>query len=91
MMVLHLIMIVVVVAMAPISSAFGLKVVLHLRKLCSEAIKHILDHVIGPNAKNAISQFRWQMTVSEMPCDAQQLLAILMSDLDQRLDSGSDL
>jgi hypothetical protein len=90
MMVFHLIMI-VVVAMASISSPFGLKVVLHPRKLCSKTMKHILDHMIGPNAKNAISQFRWQMTVSEMPCDAQQLLAILMSDLDQKLDSGSDL
>jgi hypothetical protein len=90
MMVFRLIMIVAMV-MVPVSAALRLKAALHFRKICSKTMQHILDHVIEPNAKSTVLQFCWQMAVSEMPCDAQQLLTILMSDLQQGLDSGSDL
>jgi hypothetical protein len=90
MMAFRLVMVLVMV-MVPISAALRLKAALHLRKICSKTMKHILDYVIEPNAKSTVLQFCWQMAVSEMPRDAQQLLTILMPDLQQGLDSGSDL
>jgi hypothetical protein len=42
---------VVMVAVDAVSAAFGLKGGLHLHKIGSEAMKHILNHMVGPNAK----------------------------------------
>src|ERR1700740_86989 len=72
-------------AMAGVSAAFGLERDLHPCKICSEAKEHILDHVVGPNEKNLISNFSRQMPISQMPREARQLIGIFMSDLDKEL------
>jgi len=47
----------IVVATAPICSAFGLKRRFNLHELGSEANKHVFDHVIGPDEKGILANF----------------------------------
>ena len=79
------------VAVASVSAAFGLERDLHLYKIRSEAKEHILDHVVGPNAKNLVSNFSWQMPISQMPRKARQLIGIFMSDFDNELRRSLNL
>ncbi|HWY60222.1 MAG TPA: hypothetical protein VNZ03_37520 [Terriglobales bacterium] len=73
------------VAVAGVSAAFGLERGLHLCKICSEAEQHILDHVVRPNAKDPVSNFSWQVSISQMPRKARQLIGIFMFDFDNEL------
>ena len=82
---------VVMVAMATVSAAFGLEGSLHLYEIRSEAKEHILDHMVGPNAKNLVSNFSRQMPVSQMPRKAHKLIGIFMPDFDNKLRSGLNL
>jgi hypothetical protein len=61
---------VAMVAVAAVSAAFGLEGGLHLYKIRSEAMEHILNHMVGPNAKNLVSNFGRQMPISQMPSKA---------------------
>jgi hypothetical protein len=79
------------VAVAGVSAAFGLERDLHPCKVCSEAKEHILDHVVGPNAKNLVSNFSRQMPISQMPRKARQLVGIFMSDFDNELHCSLNL
>jgi hypothetical protein len=79
------------VAVAGVSAAFGLERDLHPCQVCSEAKEHILDHVVGPNAKNLVSNFSRQMPVSQMPRKARQLIGIFMSDFDNELRRSLNL
>jgi hypothetical protein len=81
----------VAMIMVTVSAALRLKTGLHVCKIRSKAVKHILNHMIGPNTKNVVSDFCWQMTVSEMPRDAHEAREIPMPDLHKRFSSGSDL
>jgi hypothetical protein len=82
---------VVMVAVAAVSAAFGLERGLHLHKICSEAMEHILDHMVGPNAKNLASNFSRQMPISQMPSKAHKLIGIFMPDFDNKLRGGPNL
>jgi hypothetical protein len=79
------------VAVAGVSAAFGLERDLHPCKVCSEAKEHILDHVVGPDAKNLVSNFSRQMPISQMPREARQLIGIFMSDFDNELRRSLNL
>ena len=68
----------VMVAVAAIRTALGLKGSVHLYEISSEAAEHILDHVVGPNAKNLVSNFSRQMPISQMPGKAHKLIGIFM-------------
>ena len=48
---------VVMVAVDAKSAAFGLKGGLHLHKIRSQAMEHILNHMVGPNAEKLVSNF----------------------------------
>ncbi len=82
---------VVTVAVAAVSAAFGLEGGLHLYELRSQAVEHILDHMVGPNAKNLVPNFSRQMSISQMPGKAHELIRIFMPDFDNRLRSGLNL
>src|SRR5260370_36187398 len=73
------------VAVAGVSAAFRLERDLHPCKICSEATEHILDHVIRPNAKNLVTNFSWQMPISQMPREASKLAGVFMLDFDNEL------
>jgi hypothetical protein len=81
----------VAMIMVTVSAALRLKTGLYVCKIRSKAAKHILNHMIGPNTKNVVSDFCRQMTVSEMPRDADEALEIPMPDLHKRFSSRSDL
>jgi len=81
----------VLVIVATIRAAFGLKGCLHLNELRSKTMEHILDHMVGPNPKNVVSNFSRQVSVSQMPRKAGELVRIFMSDFDNRLRSSLNL
>jgi hypothetical protein len=79
----------VVVAMAvAIGATFGLEGRLYFREFCSEAAEHLLDYVVGPNAKDMVSNFRRQMPISEMPRQTYELVGIFMSNFENRFGRG---
>jgi hypothetical protein len=84
-------MMVVMVAVAAVGAAFGLEGGLHPCKIGPEAMEHILDHMVGPNAKNTMSNFSRQMPISQMPGKAHKLIGILVPHFDNRLRSGLHL
>jgi len=90
MMMLTFIMLVMVV-MAAVSAAFGLEGGLHLYKIRSEAMEHILDDVVRPNAKNLVLNFSGQMSISQVPSKTQKLIGIFMPDFDNELRSSLNL
>jgi hypothetical protein len=82
---------VVMVAVAAVRAAFGLEGGLHLHEICSKAMEHILDHMVGPNTKNVVSNFSRQVPVSQMPRKAHELMGIFVSDFDNQLRSSLNL
>src|SRR5260370_32264988 len=74
-----------------VRAAFGLEGVLHLHELRSKAMEHILDHMVGLNTKNVVSNFSRQLPVSQMPRKAHKLMGIFVSDFDNQLRSGLNL
>jgi hypothetical protein len=78
------------VTIIAVSAAFRLERGLQLYKLGSEAVEHLLDHMIGPNAKNLIANFSGQMPISQMPGKPHELMGIFVPDFDDGLGSGSD-
>jgi hypothetical protein len=79
------------VAVAAVSAAFGLEGGLHLYKIRSEAMEHILDHMVRPNAKNLVSSFSRQMPISQMPSKAHKLIGIFVPNFDKKFHSGLNL
>ena len=54
-------------------------------------MEHLLDHVIGLNAKNPIANVSRQIPISQIPREAHELVGFLMPDFDDKLRSGFDL
>jgi len=83
--------IVVTVAVAAVSAALGLERSLHLHKIRSETLEHILDHVIWSNAEDLVPKFRRQMPIAQMPSKTHKLIGILMPDFKNKLRGGLNL
>jgi hypothetical protein len=81
----------IVVMMATVCATLGLEGRLHLYKIRSEAVEHLLDDMVGPNAKNLVSNFSRQMPISQMPRKAHKLIGIFVPDFDNKLRSGPNL
>jgi hypothetical protein len=79
---------VVMMAVATISAAFGLKRGLHHYQMRSETTQHGLDHVIRSDTKDLVSNFGRQMPVSQMPGKTHKLIGIFMPDFDSFFGSG---
>lgn len=84
-MILTAIMVVVADALG---AAFRLERSLDLYKFCSEAMEHMFDHLVGPNAKDLVPDFGRQMPISQMPSQVNQLPGIAVPDLDNTLRSS---
>ena len=54
-------------------------------------MKHLLDHMIGPNAKNLVANFSRQMPISQVPGEAHELVGLFMPHFDDKLRGGFDL
>jgi len=72
----------VMMDMAAVGAPLRLKGVLHLAKIRSKAMEHLLNHVVGANEKRVIPDFGGQVAISQMPGKAHQLIRIFMPDLD---------
>lgn len=83
--------VVVMEAVAAVCAAFGLEGDLYLHEVRSETAEHILDHMVGTNAKNVVPNFRRQMPVSQMPSKPRKFMRIFVSDFDDGLRGGVDL
>jgi hypothetical protein len=81
----------VIVVVAAVRTTFGLKRGLHRYELRSKATEHVLDHVIGPDAKNVVSNFSRQVSVSQMPRKAHELMRIFVPDFYNQLRSSLNL
>jgi hypothetical protein len=81
----------VTIAAPAVSAAFRLERSLHLHKVRSEPTEHSLNYMIGPNAKDLISNFSWQMPISEMPGNTHELIGVRVPDFDNRLRGGLNL
>jgi len=90
-MIMPIVIMVAIVPVTTVSAAFGLEGGLHLCKLRSEAKEHVLDHMVGPDAKNLVSNFSRQMPISQMPSKAHKLIDLFMPDFDNRLRCGLNL
>src|SRR5260370_17328779 len=77
--------IVVTVAVAAVSAALGLERSLHLHKIRSETLEHILDHVIWSNAEDLVPKFRRQMPIAQMPTKTHKFIGISMPDFKNNL------
>jgi hypothetical protein len=47
--------------------------------------------MVGPNAKDMVSNFRRQMPIAEMPSQTYELVGIFVSDLYNRFRGGLNL
>jgi len=81
----------VMVAVASVRTALGLKGSAHVYKIGSEAAEHILDDMVGPNAKNLVLNFSGQVSISQMQCKAHALIGIFMSNFNEKFGSRLDL
>jgi hypothetical protein len=76
---------VVTITMAAVRAAFGLKSRLKLHDCRAEAVKHVFDDVIRPNAKCVPADLGRDMPVAEMPRQSHELTRIRVSNVDDRL------
>jgi hypothetical protein len=83
--------VVAVMAEPAVRTALGLKGSAHVYKIGSEAAEHILDDMVGPNAKNLVLNFSGQMSISQVPSKAHKLIGIFMSDFNDKFGSRLDL
>jgi hypothetical protein len=89
-MMVPILIMVVMVAVSPVSAAFRLEGSLNYYQVSSETKEHILDHMVGSNTKDLLADFGRQMPISEMPGEANKLIAILMPDFEQKFGRGLD-
>jgi len=78
------------VTMVAVRAAFRLKGHLHLGELRAEAMKHLLDHSVGPDPQKVLLDFSGQMAISQMPGKAHELCLELVPHLHNRLRRGLD-
>jgi hypothetical protein len=90
-MMVFMFVIIVMVALAAVRTALGLKGSAHVYEIRAEAVEHILDDMVGPNAKNLVLNFSGQMSISQMPCQAHALIGIFVSDFNEKFGSRLDL
>jgi len=77
--------------MAAVRAALRLEGGLDPYQIRTEATEHILDHMIGPDAKHLVSNVSWQVSIAQMPRQAHELPGILMPDFDNGLRGGLHL
>ena len=76
---------------AAISATFGLERRLQLYKVRSKAVEHSLNYMVGPNAKDIISNFSREMPISRVPGNTRELMWIPVPDLHNNFRSGLNL
>jgi hypothetical protein len=75
----------VMVIVTTVRAAFGLKRSVAFSENCTEAGKHLFDHMVRPDTESFMANFRRQVTIAEMPRKAHKLARIRMPHLHNRL------
>ena len=83
-----LVMMMLVMVAVTVSTAFRLEGGLDFLKIRSQAAEHIFYYMVGPNKENMVSNFGWQMPITQVPSKAHQLDRIFMSDFDNIFRRG---
>jgi hypothetical protein len=89
-MMMSTVIMVATVTITAVRATFRLERGLHLHKRRSEAVEHLLNHMVRTDAKNLIANFSGQMPISQMPGKAHELMGIFVPDFDKGLRSGLD-
>ena len=89
-MMVSMFVMIVMVAVAAVRTAFRLEGSLHPDQLGFETAKHILNDVVRPNAKNVALNFSGQMSIAKVPGKPHQLMRILVGYFNDRLGSRLD-
>jgi hypothetical protein len=77
--------------LAVISATLRLERSLHLGEISAEPTQHILDHVIRPDIETLHLNFRRQVSISQMPSKAYELIRHLVSHFYNEFRGGLDL
>lgn len=85
------VMIVMCVARLEIGSAFRVERRLDRAHLAAETFDHGVDHVVTADAQAPARDLHRQVTVAEVPCEAQQVLGILGADFAEGFGGAHDL
>jgi hypothetical protein len=88
---LIIVVVVVIVTMAAIGAPFRLERSLHVYEIRSQGKEHVLDHMVGTNAKNVTCNFGGQMAISQVPGKTRKLTRVFVPDFDNKLGSGPNL
>jgi hypothetical protein len=72
----------VMVIVATVRAAFGLKRSVACPENGAETGKHLFDHMVRQDTEGFRSNLRRKMTISEVPCKSHKLARIFMPDLD---------
>src|SRR5262245_12761236 len=81
----------VMMVVVPVCAAFGLERSPYVHKSRSQAMQHLFDHMVRPNAKDLAANFSRQMPISQMPSKAHELIGVFMPDVNNKLGSGLNL
>ena len=84
-MVMPAVIVFVRVALATVGTAFRLERRPYPHEISSEATKHVLNHMVRPDAKNVSSNLGRQMPIAQMPSKSRELMGISMRDLNDKL------
>jgi len=89
-LVMRWLIVVVMMAMTvpPIGTPFGLKGILHLCQISSEAMKHLFDYMVWADEERVAPNLCGQVTISQVPGKTNEVNRVLMSDFDYRLACG---
>src|SRR5262249_10471491 len=88
MMVMLFLFILKMVTVTSVSASFWLECGAQSYEICSKAAEHIFNHMVGPNAEKLVMNLRWQMTISQMPREANKLMGIFVPYFDNFFGCG---
>src|SRR4051794_25065532 len=74
-----------------ISPAFGIERRFDVEDPGPQPLQHLGDDVVTPDSQRLGGDLRRQMTIAEVPGEADQMLRIPALDFDQRFGGGNDL
>jgi hypothetical protein len=85
------VVIVVVTGAGGIGSGFGIEWRVDRFDMTAEAFDHVPNDVVGTDPNSIAKQLHRQMTIAEMPGDADKFPVVMIVNLQQRLGPRADL
>jgi hypothetical protein len=73
-----------------VGAALGIKRRFDRRQPCAEPAQHILDDVIAPDAQPVANDLHVDVTITNVPGEARQIVAVRGGDFNERLGPSDD-